>query len=439
MDKNHPEITAAISAEEAMASCPFLGSLPVEQAQVFVELAAMGRDKLDESRHNAEPEPVWPEKNDPASETVSKIFPSKVIDNDLSVQEFTDTEQRTVHEEILVKPMAHTQILEELAKAVEQTGIEPNGEIATAKEVQPSVNKTSAKTLNQISEIEQTPVTKQRVTVENPKPIERIEIVNEIIVEPLVKQSPDTNSAAISDDPERKLIDETVRVEGASIEATLINETFEKEVEVTFEQLVALLASIEEQSELNALEPGTDVSEPGPTSDFEELLATQTLPETPANIKAIEEMANDRPLEESLVSLALFLEETPNGNVDTEDISALLNELAESFDQNILTAGLKSESIHITPEITKNILVLLRQIGYENPGQTLLEFVSKHELEFLIQAIRYLAQLMSQDSQQASLQLKLHNPFTTNLLNTQTIKFGKLVLGLIRTSVSISA
>src|SRR3989344_5240123 len=396
MDKNHPEITAAISAEEAMASCPFLGSLPVEQAQVFVELAAMGRDKLDESRHNAGPEPVWPEKNDPASETVSKIFPSKVIDNDLSVQEFTDTEQRTVHEEILVKPMAHTQILEELAKAVEQTGIEPNGEIATAKEVQPSVDKTSAKTLNQISEIEQTPVTRQRVTVENPKPIERIEIVNEIIVEPLVKQSPDTNSAAISDDPERKLIDETVRVEGASIEATLINETFEKEVEVTFEQLVALLASIEE-------------------------------------------MANDRPLEESLVSLALFLEETPNGNVDTEDISALLNELAESFDQNILTAGLKSESIHITPEITKHILVLLRQIGYENPGQTLLEFVSKHELEFLIQAIRYLAQLMSQDSQQASLQLKLHNPFTTNLLNTQTIKFGKLVLGLIRTSVSISA
>lgn len=261
-------------------------------------------------------------------------------------------------------------------------------------------------------------------------------LIEDIIIESdLTEETFDTETEAILHNPEIVSIDETVFVEDIGMETDLIEENFEDEIGETFEQLVALLETSHEQDGINetaGLELETDDFATSPTNVFEEFIATHPQPEVPPDIESIQEVANERTLEETLVSLAMLLEETPKENEDVKDITELLNELVEAFDQPIDTVGPETKLVRITPEITYKLLTLLRLIGCENPRQVLLEFISRHDLEFLIQAIRYLAQLTNQDNQQELLHPKLQNPFISNIFNIQTLKVGKLVLGFAR-------
>jgi hypothetical protein len=57
-------------------------------------------------------------------------------------------------------------------------------------------------------------------------------------------------------------------------------------------------------------------------------------------------------------------------------------------------------SKEITPQMQDRIYEIFKLIGYQNPEAAVEDFMSRHDLEFLSQALRYLSQLANEDNRQ---------------------------------------
>jgi hypothetical protein len=49
----------------------------------------------------------------------------------------------------------------------------------------------------------------------------------------------------------------------------------------------------------------------------------------------------------------------------------------------------EKSKLRITPKMTEKLLILLNQLGYENPKEVLLNFVNKFGVSFLLQSLTY--------------------------------------------------
>ncbi len=214
---------------------------------------------------------------------------------------------------------------------------------------------------------------------------------------------------------------------------------FDDEVMAVFEQLVEMMTIDQPEAATTIPEsdgvlvknqiilPGIEIGDSAEVNAFEAFIMTQPKPEVVLDFETIKNTANEQPLEVGLVQLALLLEEvTP----DTEALIIMVKELSDSFVVPAHESGGQPDAIRITPEITKNLLALLRLIGYENPGKVLLEFVSRYDLEFLVQAIRYLAQLTNQANRAESLRVKLFKPSLLHI--TRPTYIGRVALVLVK-------
>lgn len=168
---------------------------------------------------------------------------------------------------------------------------------------------------------------------------------------------------------------------------------------------------------------------------FEDFVMQRVEREVFLEIDEIRAVANEQPLEESLACLATLLQEAPS---KSEDVVELVDSLARSFTRTNHENALAPETSRITPEITQKLLSLLRLIGYQSPQEVLLEFITRHDLEFLIQALRYLAQLAQQDNQPELLPFKPFNPFLQDAIKPITYRLGKVVLELAKGSMQFS-
>ena len=81
----------------------------------------------------------------------------------------------------------------------------------------------------------------------------------------------------------------------------------------------------------------------------------------------------------------------------------------------------------ISPEVTNKLLHVLQAIGYENPQATLQEFIKSHNLEYLLQAIKYLAQLHNSADRQ-EFQTQLIHTVQSSSQSSLRQRLGQLML-----------
>jgi hypothetical protein len=89
-----------------------------------------------------------------------------------------------------------------------------------------------------------------------------------------------------------------------------------------------------------------------------------------------------------------------------------------------------NDSAEISPELQNRIFDILRLIGYQNPEAAFEDFMSRHDLEFLSQALHYLSQLANEDNRQEF----LIQSNSRQLLPVQPtfLRVGKTVMRLVK-------
>ncbi len=220
----------------------------------------------------------------------------------------------------------------------------------------------------------------------------------------IADQKPETvHSEELLSEGDATAIIDTIEATNWSHEQIL----FDDEILATYADLKVLLGAEEEtspsaddqiyetlvQDAMIILNPEANV--PVETNLFTVLIAAEGRPEVVLDIESVIAGANDQPLEETLVQLSFSLAETSQDSAQSSIESALkdiMEILAQQGDTDSATAEIKPA---ITPELTQKLLILLRAVGYENPREVLVDFSSEHSLEFLLQAIQYLYQLLN--------------------------------------------
>ncbi len=203
---------------------------------------------------------------------------------------------------------------------------------------------------------------------------------------------------------------------------------FDDEVMDTFEQLIELVyvevatipsSGIEQPLKLlegQAILTRPEVPEPIEPNIFEEFVASITKPKDIPDLDTIMTSANEQTLEETLVQLSLYLTETGQDSESPPVIQKTLRNLAELLSGDGSDDTVEKDKLSITPELTQQLLTLLRAVGYDSPQEVILAFVKEHNFEFLVAAIRHLSQLCDNDRhellhiQSALLLLSLTSP-----------------------------
>lgn len=203
----------------------------------------------------------------------------------------------------------------------------------------------------------------------------------------------------------QRIVPEAIDNEG---EEALGSDSLEFDVEVidTFQELLDIIQSVPTTDSDMAGENeqiiiiSKDGSETDPLAatvlenPFEIFLADMPQNDEPLETESVITAADGQELEVTLTQLSQILSETrPEPNQPREQIVEILNEILPIIES-------ADEKVVLTPVLTARLLELLRAAGYTNPGEALVRFVTRHDFEFLIQAIRYLALLTSDDNRQ---------------------------------------
>ncbi len=206
-----------------------------------------------------------------------------------------------------------------------------------------------------------------------------------------------------------------------------------------YSQLLALVAAATaenfEDTQLFDDELGialfNDNAEPQPvTNNFERLMSEQVVPETVPSFETIQESAAaEQPLENTLIELAWLLAEVPDAD---EGLTLIINELVAAIGETDLATPEAAAIVQITPEITEKLLAFLELLGYENPSEILVAFVTQHNLELLYEAIRHLAQLMNPVKSQEFLNFQPLSNLLPDYALPLTNRIGKQVLRFVR-------
>lgn len=125
-------------------------------------------------------------------------------------------------------------------------------------------------------------------------------------------------------------------------------------------------------------------------------------------VKALAE--DEAPAEEALAELACVFKEI-SVKKENKPLQKLVNEISDEIISK--PAANKTESGDpATPEIslamTRKLLELLRSVGYQNPKRALLEMVSRHDTDYLIEAISYLNQVAHESEHERSSNGRFH-------------------------------
>jgi hypothetical protein len=211
------------------------------------------------------------------------------------------------------------------------------------------------------------------------------------------------------------------------------------------DKIVALEVGPESETEIPlAIEPdATEVNEGPvvemglvttefPTEQFEAFVQDQPEQAVPQDLETLKATAEDLPLEKSLAQLAAYFKEIANDTEEQEGVS--VREIVQSLAKELpaLRVALSDRTEHsqpITSEMTQKFLDLLRAVGYRNPSEVLAAFVSRHDIEFLLQALRYLSRLTNADYQQEFLPTLLRKPSVTD--EAMSSRIGKIVFSLL--------
>ncbi len=501
-------VEVASSPEDAMRRCPVLGKMSVEQANVLLELASIGQEKIDAQK---KPKEEFKQKPEEHKETKKPIV-EQVIKEDTKtiaqseVKETVTVTTKSLHEE-MIQPQS------ELDKTIDAH----SAKIATEPKV---ARVTSSDEAIQAQKLVDSPYIEQQVRDklagrQNIKdessdkatnislripPIEEIVITNRLDRQPTAPDAPraeividnrimDTTVASketteenqeepflatsqdsLDDDtfiftdtelaqemPELFIaerdwditdpailppFDPVAETLDASESIDLLPEQVAIDAETTelFEQLLAMSVEADEETTSTFVKLVGEQSEAQVpkevtvevTSDvnvFADFLDIQPESEETIDIETIVTNANEQPLEETFAQLIELLE---GGSFDSTDVMSAIKDFSKAFAYSNREHSTEREELLVTPAITQKLLDLLRAIGYENPQEALLGLISRHDLEFLVQAMRYLAQLANPDNQHEFLRSNPVSHTFKYVIEPAATRLGRSILLLIK-------
>ena len=305
--------------------------------------------------------------------------------------------------------------------------------------------------LSQDMPIEQIVLTTQEVTPRLQEPAMPVQTTTLEIIDPTEISSDQTQEEPGTEPPrfEREEIIEDVQVPilfpqevASAIETVIFNEVIVDNMQNKIE--VVLDAG---EVPVEALNPHVVelVEKEPPLNVFQEFVESQILPDEPVTFESVQAQANQLPLEDAFLQLAIhFLETTEieaNGEYElSEDeivVKQLLQEICEDLVQTAFD-GLESRDVQLTPEMTQKVLLLLSLVGYENPKKVLAEFVTSHDVEFLLQVVQYLGQLTGEDDRREILlqSVSLSDPLIIE--EPSSVRIGRAIVRLVRTKFTPS-
>ncbi len=218
-----------------------------------------------------------------------------------------------------------------------------------------------------------------------------------------------------------------------------LEQLFEPETLETYQRLAVLTIDEEVSAvtlpnttpiETNTLIELETRTETVAVTDFETFIAAQLTSEAPLNFGVIQEQANEQPLEQTIIQLVELLSE-PWEETERASLWAIMQEIEMALPacyvrQEGTETGPKPQ---ITPEMTEKLLILLRALGYQNPKEELVNFVTKYGLAFLLQALEYMSQLCDDDSRQEFLVASTNTTIAND--DSARLRLGKVLFGLI--------
>lgn len=158
--------------------------------------------------------------------------------------------------------------------------------------------------------------------------------------------------------------------------------------------------------------PETDLVEKPPLNRFEELVETQPEPEEPVTLEVIQQavVEEEQPVEETLVQLAHYLEgraaqpeiagKLEETGPEMQEIIQIIQEISEELEMVIPHAEPAETKPELTPELTEKIIILFKAVGYKQPEHALQALLDKYDLDFVIEALKYLRQLSDSGQRQ---------------------------------------
>lgn len=464
-------VETALNAEDAIARCPVLGKMPVEQASVLLELAAVGKEKMAAQAKQAEmlnrakqkPEPELTEiskktQKESSTATEDPISSPTATSAERDINTAAMDEQVRLHQlvtdqrEELLRRQAEEQPGQPVIKDVPppEKAVTNNQTAESALDAEPgnSADRLPGPSSVQ-SDMAEIPAENQMAAISEAQVPEfkkpTVEAMAGTIDAAVTAGTlPETGETDVSDMPSAPEIMPPA-IEPRAVDASEYEEViFDEEVIDTFEQLTALIDVEQAEvtlavSELYAMSTEDEINllsqelaaaiQANKINVFEEFVMAQDPPEAGTDIEAVvAAAANDRPLEETLVQLSLYLRaaaETAD-DVSPDTVAGAIREALSDLAEILPPAGTSADQAErpaITPEMTQKLLILLRAAGYDNPREALVGFVERNDFEFLMQAIRYLYQLSDSTSRQEFLSsnpsifmpVSTDEPFTTRL------------------------
>lgn len=476
------EVVTANSVQEVLKKCPALAWIAInnpEMAEILAESSLTGHQIM-ESEQTVTIEEVPITSPIRVKEAVSNTIPQKPADSTLPVQEIkpksivtlepqpTESVPVAIQKEIVEKS-THVQSFPKLSRLISRhtlsrtsaSNIESanqvqhahTGKRPTASHIRPSKSPLSQEVPNFVDPTQETPTVivspissmgieaAAKLAVILPKPdvfVPSIQFSETHVAVDESEALADIDTVGDSTEtvdtfvelPEMPVhevlqidIQETVQYTPETIETytQLVLITFQEKIDV-FPQTVL--------SESKWYAPEVQV-EPAPVIadivDFDSII--QQVNENEA-FNPVSEIPppNNQPLEQTLAQLTyVFAEQF----AETEQ-SVLHKTLADI--ETIITRSLENaepENIQnvLSAELTSAILVLLQQMGYEQPSETLLTFVHSYGFDALLQTIRYLHQLQSPENRQEFIATLAARKLLAN--NDTRTRVGKLLFALV--------
>ncbi|MDB5181741.1 MAG: hypothetical protein JWP13_504 [Candidatus Saccharibacteria bacterium] len=191
-------------------------------------------------------------------------------------------------------------------------------------------------------------------------------------------------------------------------------------------RLISEISEVPEDGVAIELEPVIYAGEVT-VSDFDAFLAARPAVEKSVTLAAIQEQANEQPLEQTLALLVEYISgqmEAPEQNPLPMILQEIKMMLPACNDQQETL----SSTVRITPEMTEKLLILLSTLGYRNSGEVLVEFVSGTGIEFLFDFLEYICEITGDD------RLEILMVSDTTLIDDgdeTKLRLSKLLFGLI--------
>lgn len=431
-------VERALSAEDAFARCPVLGRLAMDEAQLFLELASAGNEKMKtideaQTQHESDEEADGVQ-DDELGKPIgsSSVATFELVTNDTTARpEMKHSSFAVASDTLIVNDQHSSPNKPEVGlNAKEKNVIKPAPEISQTEVV--TENKIARQKINRMKNVVQsqpviipsksaTPDTKvepqlspggiAEVASPEKKSIERATVDDEvhvIDVTPKEAAMPPSNaddilplSVATDREPESLVLPKQVDAEFDVAEQT--RQLFDIETIETYQTLREFI-DVETLEGDSSLIESTDPLESDESLEsvhrFEAFISAQPASEKQMGLEGIQNQANEQALEQTFHQLVEYLSVTEElEEVESNDLLEIMYAIEEVLATCDLAQSVDvlKEKEKITPEMTEKLLTLLETLGYQNPSEVLVTFVDMHGLTFLIEALEYIYQMNSDD------------------------------------------